>query len=231
MTMPIVFAISLACALALAVFAGPFVKKHAWVLYAPACALAVLYVAGVLGALPAPVRGAVFPLMQKGTLAMALFAIVMFTGVLARGSAPRRLVGRVRAEYSIAACILISGHMVAYALSYVPRVIASSMSNPYVALGLAAALVLAVLTAVLGVTSLSCVKARMEKSAWKKVQRWAYLFYGLSYAHVIAMLLPGAVGGGAAAMQSAVFYSVLFGSYALLRALRAYSDRKAALGR
>ena len=78
-----------------------------------------------------------------------------------------------------------------------------------------------VLLVVLGVTSFNSVKARMSKQIWVKVQKWAYVFFGLTYVHVLAMLLPSALGGGAAAVQSVAAYTVVFGAYAVLRVARA----------
>ena len=159
--MPAIFACSLACTVLFAVFAGPAIRKNPWVCYVPAVVLMAMYWAGAAGMLPQGLREIAFLLMQKGTLAMALFTVVMFVGVFPRGSKARLRLGAARAELSIAACLMICGHMVAYAASYVPRAFTVGFSNPFVVAGLLLAVVLAVLTAVLGVTSLSRVKARM----------------------------------------------------------------------
>ena len=95
------------------------------------------------------------------------------------------------------------------------------MALPFVAVGLAVAAAITVLLVVLGVTSFNSVKARMSKQIWVKVQKWAYVFFGLTYVHVLAMLLPSALGGGAAAVQSVAAYTVVFGAYAVLRVARA----------
>ena len=173
--MPAIFACSLACTVLFAVFAGPAIRKNPWVCYVPAVVLMAMYWAGAAGMLPQGLREIAFLLMQKGTLAMALFTVVMFVGVFPRGSKARLRLGAARAELSIAACLMICGHMVAYAASYVPRAFTVGFSNPFVVAGLLLAVVLAVLTAVLGVTSLSRVKARMAAAAWTRVQKLAYV--------------------------------------------------------
>lgn len=220
----------LSCA-AVVAFSAVFkssIKKYAPFYYGAAFVLVALYLSGVAGMLPAWLKGGVFLLMQKATLPMALFFTVMFIGVLPRGSKPRRMLGPVRAELSIMACILVCAHMAAYTMSYVPRVIASALANPFIAIGLLAAAVLAVLLAVLGVTSLSRVKNAMKASVWTKVQKSAYAFYGLIYVHVLAMLLPSALGGGEAALRGVAVYSAVFVVYAALRSVRAVLDAKEA---
>ena len=53
---------------------------------------------------------------------------------------------------------------------------------------------------------------------------------GLAYVHVLAMLLPSALGGGAAAQESVTAYTLMFGAYLVARITRAILDRKAEKG-
>ena len=135
------FLIVLACTAAVVFLLKPAIKKAPAAWYVSAGILMVLYVAGLQGwlPLPAPVRSALFLLLQKGTLAVALFAVVMFIGALPRDSGPRKHLMPIRAELSVIACILVCGHIVAYCLSYVPRVMGAGSVNPFVAVGLAVA--------------------------------------------------------------------------------------------
>ncbi len=91
---------------------------------------------------------------------------------------------------------------------------------PFAFAGICIALVLVVLGAVLGVTSLGSVKARMSARAWTKVQKWAYAFYALTFLHIVAMLAPSASAGGVAAVQGITVYSVVFVGYAVARIAR-----------
>ena len=165
------FLIVLACTAAVVFLLKPAIKKVPVAWYVSAGILMVLYVAGLQGwlPLPAPVRSVLFLLLQKGTLAVALFAVVMFIGALPRDSGPRKHLMPIRAELSIIACILVCGHIVAYCLSYVPRMMGAGGVNPFVAVGLAVAAAITVLLVVLGVTSFNSVKARMSKQIWVKV--------------------------------------------------------------
>lgn len=119
-----------------------------------------------------------------------------------------------------------SRHILAYCLTYVPRVLGAGVITPFVSVGLGVALAVTVLLIVLGATSFNNVKARMSSQTWFRVQKWSYVFFGLTYAHVLAMLLPSALSGGMTAAQSVVAYTVVFGAYAVLRIVRAILDRK-----
>ncbi len=78
------FAIVLICTAAASFALKPAIKKVPWAWYAASVLLVAAYIAGVRGVLPAWADGAVFLLMQKGTLATALFVVVMFIGVFPR---------------------------------------------------------------------------------------------------------------------------------------------------
>lgn len=82
------------------------------------------------------------------------------------------------------------------------------------------------LTQVLGVTSFGFVKKHMRTESWKRLQRWAYVFFGLVYVHLMLMLAPAASRGGEAALVTVAVYTVVFGAYAVLRVRRAFVDRR-----
>ncbi len=92
---------------------------------------------------------------------------------------------------------------------------------------LVVALALLVLLLVLGVTSFGFVERRMRTESWKRLQRWAYVFFGLVYVHLMLMLAPAASRGGEAALVTVAVYTVVFGAYAVLRVRRAFVDRRA----
>ncbi len=196
------------------------------VFYALAAVLDVLFVIGSQGLLPWVVWSAMLELVCKCGLSFSLFVVVMYVGVLPKGSWVRRRLQSVRGGLSIIACILALGHMGAYAASYVPRVMSAGIVTPFVVAGLVVAAVLTVLLVVLGATSLRVVKARMGAQTWVKVQRWAYLFYVLVFAHALLMLLPSALFGGLAAMESVTVYTVVFAVYFVARIVRVVLDGK-----
>lgn len=197
---------------------------HKWpaAFYALAVAADVVYIAGIEGLLPRAVMGPLALLVGKCMLSLALFVVVMYIGVFAKGSLVHQWLKPVRAELSILACILACGHMAVYLASYAPRLGGALGAN--VLSALVVALALLVLLLVLGVTSFGFVKKHMRTESWKRLQRWAYVFFGLVYVHLMLMLAPAASRGGEAALVTVAVYTVVFGAYAVLRVRRALID-------
>lgn len=222
------FLLVLAGAVAFAVAFKGAIKAHPGVFYTLAVALDVLFVVGSFTRLPGPLHDALFVLLHKCTLATALFVVVMFVGVFKRDGGVAQRFRPVRAELSIMAWLLSLGHMAVYLASYATR-LSAGFAQPTVAVSLAVTNVLFALLLVLGVTSFNAVKKRMSKDGWRRVQRWAYVFFGLVYVHLMLMLLPSALRGGEAAQASVAVYSTVFVGYAVLRARRALLDRRDAM--
>lgn len=200
------------------------IKACPLMFYALAVALDVLFVVGSFAGLPALLYDVLFLLLHKCTLATALFAVVMYIGVFPRDSRMAAYLRPIRAELSIMAWLLSLGHMAIYLSSYAIS-FSSGLPQTNVAVSLVVALALFLLLVVLGVTSFNVVKKRMRKETWKHVQMLAYPFWGLVYVHLLLMLLPSAVRGGAVAQIGVVVYSVVFLGYAVLRIRRALVDR------
>lgn len=192
-------------------------KKAPGVFYLAAVVAVALLLAGSSG-LIATWRP-IIPLVQRCMVALALFTVVMFIGVFSKESRVGAWLRPVRGELSIIACILCIGHISAYVAPYVQRALSGSMSGSMLA-SLCIAAVLFALLLVLGATSLSAVKRRMRSSSWRVVQRFAYLFFMLAYAHLALLLAPAALAGGTQAQASIVVYSAVFLAYAALRLYR-----------
>lgn len=175
--------------------------------------------------LPAFIDDPLFLLMRKCTLPLALFCVVMFIGVLPEKSLAKRTLKPIRGQLSIIAWVLSLGHMAAYAGLYVPRFIGKGTPELHMAASFAVAVVLFVLLLVLGATSFDCAKKRMSALHWLRIQRFAYAFFALTYAHVLLALGPASLHGGAASQESIATYTAVFVSYALLRFKRYHSTR------
>ena len=201
------------------------IKSRPLAFYALAATLDVLFVVGSFAGLPLMLYDALFLLLHKCTLATALFAVVMYIGVFARDSRVATYLRPIRAELSIMAWLLSLGHMAIYLSSYAAN-LSTGLPQTNVAVALALALALFALLVVLGVTSFNGVKKRMKKETWKRVQLLAYPFWGLVYVHLLLMLVPSALRGGAPAQMAVVVYSVVFVGYAVLRIRRAAIDRR-----
>ncbi len=199
---------------------------HKWpvAFYGLAVVADVTYIVGIEGLLPRAVMGPLTLLMGKCMLSLALFVVVMYVGVFVKGSRAHQWLKPVRSGLSIIACILACGHMAVYLASYAPRLGSAMGSNVVGALVVAVALL--VLLLVLGTTSLGFVKRHMRTESWKRLQRWAYVFFGLVYVRLVSILLPSAFHGGSSAQLSIAIYTILFSVYMALGIRRAVIDRK-----
>lgn len=203
------------------------VAAHPALLYGFALVVDVAYLAADYLDAPFWLWSPLFVLVQKCMLSLALFTVVMYIGCFPRSSRVSYWLRPVRAELSIAACLLAAGHMAAYLGTYVSRFVAGS-ARGNVAVAFAVALGLLVLILVLGITSLHSIKRRMPSERWKQVQKWAYPFFGLIYVHLALMLAPSALGGGASAQESLAVYTAVFGVYAVARVARALAEHREA---
>ncbi len=225
--------VSALIALLVALPLGPALKRRPGVFYAVALVVAVVYV--VLRDLYPrnDVVQAVMPLLQKGYVSIWLLAIVMLTGVLDEGTALRKRLQPIRGELSILSFIFIVPHLVIYLSVYLPRFGALFVARSNVAVSLVFALVLAVLFAVLTVTSFRLVRAHMPARGWKRLQRLAYLMVALVFVHVVFVLGRSAFAAGAvnAALVSVVVYGLVIVLYAVLRVRKYLRDRARRLER
>lgn len=202
------------------------IKRWPMLFYILAVAVDLVFIVGVYGGLPRALWSVFLVLIQKCTLPLALFIVVMYLGVFSRTSKPYLWLKPIRSELSIIAWILSLGHMAIYLASYVPRMIAGGSLNANVLWSFVLAIVLLVLLIILGVTSFNVVKKHLHTETWKKVQKLAYPFFLLVYVHVLLMLLPSALHGGIASSVTVGVYSVVFIAYVVLRLARALKDHR-----
>ena len=171
------FALVLACTVAACFALRNPLKACPMAFYAAALLVDVAFVAGTFWGMPRDAWSVFFVLIQKCLLPLALFVVVMYIGVLDRGSRACMWLKPVRAELSIVAWLLSLGHVAVYGATYLPRIASGGATNGNVAASFAVAVVLLALLAVLGVTSFNLVKRRMRTETWKKVQKLAYPFF------------------------------------------------------
>jgi DMSO/TMAO reductase YedYZ heme-binding membrane subunit len=220
MSFPIVLACSLLCTI---VFKDA-IRKAPGVFYAAALALSLLYAATGVIEMPLDLKMILFLLVQKGTLATALFVIVMYMGVCRDVGFVRQRLMPIRATLSIIACILILGHVLKYTVAFAGSL---GLVTPTAGLGLFLGAAAFILMSILGLTSIQAVKKRMTAAAWFSLQRWAYLFYGLLFAHLALFLVPANAGTpDGASLDRIAVYGILFGLYAVLRPGKALANRR-----
>ena len=137
----------------------------------------------------------------------------------------------IRGELSIIAAILTVGHVANYLGTYLADILSgfAGMSAGMVASFVVSSLLI-VLLAALTVTSFNAVKTRMSSDAWKRLQKTAYAFFGLTYVHLVLVLAPTVSSSGQKAAFSIAAYTAVMLAYAALRVaahLRAKRARSA----
>lgn len=216
----------LALTCAVVVLANRSIHRSPWLWYGLACALDGLYLVGVAANFPPTVLRVLAPVVQQGMVATALFVIVMYCGVFSEQSPARRIIGPIRAELSIMACILALAHCLNYLSSYIGVLTAHIEAlTANQGASLVVALVLFALLGVLGITSAKAVKRRMHAITWKNVQRASYVFFGLIFVHEVLILYPAALKGTGSAASTLTASAVVFGLYAVVRIGRFILDR------
>lgn len=65
--------------------------------------------------------------------------------------------------------------------------------------------------------SVKRVRRKMAAKRWKRIQRWAYGFYGLIYIHVLVLYLPSALRGRGAFIFTIVLYTIVWFAYLIVR--------------
>ena len=205
--------------------AKPF-RKFPGLFYG-AAALISAAVTGLYWAAPDGISPAMlnnFPLWL-GAFGTACFIEVMVVGALPNGHPLMKRNMPVRGELSIFACLLTLGQNLSYGKNYfTPGYL---FTGPISATKAAAwvSVVMIILMLVLTVTSIKAVRRKFSPKRWKVLQRWAYLFYGLIYIHVLLMNVPGFLKGRARCGWTLLAYSVVFLYYGICRVRKALLRR------
>ena len=189
------------------------IKRYAVSFYIVAAAADVLFLSGVLFGVSREFAAAVYPYLTRCLLGFSLFALVMYVGALPEGSKARQMLMPIRGELSIIAAIFTIGHVANYLGMYLADILSgfAGMSAGMIASFIVSSLLI-VLLAALTVTSFNTVKTRMNSDAWKRLQKTAYAFFGLTYVHLVLVLAPTASSSG----QKAAFTAVML-VYVVLR--------------
>ena len=227
MTIALILVITAVLCVALA----GMIREAPWLFYLLAVSTVLILIAGVYGSIGGNWWKPLILLVRRCTLALALFTVVMYIGVLPKGSKLGMRMRSVRAELSIIAWILCMGHMCLYLAHYFVRAFVIA-ARPNLLIAFVVAIALFVLLLILGVTSFTFVKRRISARTWKRIQILAYPFFLLVYVHLMLMLAPSALSGGVSGTSASVdivVYTVVFAAYLVLRLWRYAVDRKAGL--
>lgn len=222
-----VFLVSLvAAALVVLLFRIPL-QKVPFIFYVVALALVALYLYAYFYGVPILVWRYLLVSMQRCTLALAFFTIVMFIGVFPEKSKFRSALMPIRRQLSILGSILAFGHIIVYITSYIVRFASGFLEMSLNATAsLSIALLLLVLLVMLLITSFTQVHKRMKHESWKRLQRLSYPFYLLIFVHIILILMPSVLAGSASITLNIAIYSTMFISYSILRIVKYLNSKR-----
>lgn len=201
------------------------IKKHATLFYIATIIISVLSVLAPKKGLPFVIDYLVKNILARGTLAGALFILVMVASVCPAAKL-RGLLLRTRGEMAIIAALLTLIHNISYGKNYfvalftkisdldAPRIFAAVLS-----------LVMIVLLIPLTVTSFMFIRKKMNPKKWKSLQRLSYLFYGLLFIHISMIFSISIAKGHLSTLFDLTVYAIIYIAYLICRAKKYEKQR------
>ena len=210
--------ISLVLAVAFVFLCGKALKKHPILFYSGAGIITIVLALIPFDGVPDFVNNYILALFRRGSLATAIFIIVMYTGALKNGSALMKRLIVIRGELSIMASIMILCHNIFFGKTYFVRLFTSALTMPVTQLLAAiASLLMLVIMIPLAIMSFPKVRKKMKPKLWKRLQRFAYVFYALIYIHIFLLTYSSAQARRGDYALSLILYTIIFGVYLVMR--------------
>lgn len=218
--------ISLVLAVAFVFLCGKALKKHPILFYSGAGIITIVLALIPFDGVPNFVNNYILALFRRGSLATAIFIIVMYTGALKNGSALMKKLIVIRGELSIMASIMILCHNIFFGKIYFVRLFTSALTMPVTQfLSAIASLLMLVIMIPLTIMSFPKVRKKMKPKLWKRLQRFAYVFYALIYIHIFLLTYSSAQARRGDYALSLILYTIIFGVYLVMR-VRKYLLKK-----
>lgn len=210
---------------------GKFIKKHANLCYVIASLISILLIiatyTGISINFPLWLNKYVLTIFTRSSISTAIFIVVMYTGALKNGSKLIKILMPIRAELSIIASILTLGHNIIYGKTYFVLLFTKpGIIKTNVLIAAIISLILILIMVPLMITSFPKVRRKIQQKKWKKLQKTAYLFYGLIYIHIMLLMMPAALGGNKKYIINVLVYSIVFLGYAVMRIRKALLKSK-----
>lgn len=218
--------ISFVLAVAFVFLCGKAFKKHPILFYSGAGIITIVLALIPFDGVPNFVNNYILALFRRGSLATAIFIIVMYTGALKNGSALMKKLIVIRGELSIMASIMILCHNIFFGKIYFVRLFTSALTMPVTQfLAAIASLLMLVIMIPLTIMSFPKVRKKMKPKLWKRLQRFAYVFYALIYIHIFLLTYSSAHARRGDYALSLILYTIIFGVYLVMR-VRKYLLKK-----
>lgn len=162
----------------------------------------------------------------RGLISISFFILVMYAGALnSRWSITKKLLS-IRAELAILGSITMLPHGIIYFARFIilklPKIISEGtfpvLYFSYIGVGIIGFIVMIPLF----ITSIKKIRKKMKGIQWKKLQRWAYLFYLLAYVHILLVLF----NEKELDWLRIATYTIIFGGYMSLRFIKYRESRE-----
>lgn len=207
-----------------------YVRRYRLIIYIAVFAFTLYYVLGEYLLYTPIISGRdVTMTLAKGALSTCVFAVVAYIGVLPSNNVVVQRLRSVRTELSVIGCILAYCQILFFA-NYLKLFFTGDLGGVDT-LGTLCTILLYIIMLPLWFTSFYCVRTNMKQTTWKKVQKLAYVFYFLLWAHVF--VLYASFSGGIGEIFSSrdgtavLYYTILWGVYFVLRFCKFLYDRYA----
>ena len=218
--------IALIAALIIILLAENSIRKHAVIWYCSAFIISLLCLF-LPDSVPFWLSTLVTGYISRGTVATALFILVMYARVLPPKSRLFRTLMSLRAPLAIMASFMILLHNGTYFIHYYQNVAKRNipMSLPEI-IAAGCTTMMLVLLIPLTITSFTSIRKKMKGGTWKKLQRLSYIFYGLIYLHVFCLFGLQIAKGNRAYQIELAIYTAIFGIYLICRVALYLKNKK-----
>lgn len=202
-------------------------KKYPNIFYITAAVISIAaFVCSSYVTMPGWVRDYVVGIFAKGSLGTAFFVLVMYASAMKNTWKATKTLMKIRGELSIMGCVLVLCHNCTYGRTYFRMLFTKPQSLSATQMtGAIISLVLITIMLILTVTSFPNVRKKMNAVKWKKLQRTAYIFYGLIYVHILLINIPYARRGMSEYIINVAVYSLVFVNYAMMRIHKAVAKK------
>lgn len=207
-----------------------FIKTHSKLCYILSAIISIVLIiasySGVLSNVSPFVKAHILPIFTKSAFATSLFVVVMYTGALKNGSKLMKILMPIRAELSIIASILTLAHNIIFGKYHFVTLFTDpkSMSLNMLLAAIISVVLIAIMLPLM-ITSFTSIRKKMKHKSWKKIQRFAYVFYGLIYVHIMLIMVPVAKTGNTQYIINVLIYSLVFLVYAVMRINKALNKK------
>lgn len=166
-------------------------------------------------------------IFTSGALGGAIFILVMYMGVFDLNNDFTRRMRKNRGVLSIIGSICLLPHILFYLIYYINNNMITSGNGAMLIYGLilfVSGLIAFIVMLPLFITSFIAVRKRMNSYNWKKLQSYAYVFYAMIFAHVIAVYMLKPVSANR--NINLIFYISVFVSYGIFKIIDSRSRRR-----